>query len=221
MNALKHLTFFCMALCLCTSLNAQIKAGEKIKANVFYLLPEFGEGTVYFRGQAPAKGTLNICAVDNTLRFIDENGTELAAENNEDIVMVQIDNVSFLHDVNGFYRMYPASSKIGIALKRTVEIMRGAKVGAYGTIDRTSSIRQYATLYTESGAVNLNTEYPHQETETLYIYMGNAVFPFTKKSMMKLFPSKKEEIKAYFKAGHSMPDNVDDAVSLLKRFTAD
>ena len=45
------------------------EAKGDIPADVFYLLPEFRQGMVYFSDQGPAQGNLNICAVDQTLRF--------------------------------------------------------------------------------------------------------------------------------------------------------
>ena len=38
------------------------EARGDIPADVFYLLPEFRQGMVYFSDQGPAQGTLNICA---------------------------------------------------------------------------------------------------------------------------------------------------------------
>ena len=49
------------------------EAKGDIPADVFYLLPEFRQGMVYFSDQRPAQGTLNICAVDQTLRFMDKD----------------------------------------------------------------------------------------------------------------------------------------------------
>ena len=203
------------ALVLCPVLRAQDQSGERIPDEVFYLMPEFGDGTIYFRGQNPARGKLNICAVDNTLRFIDDKGQELSAESTDNILMVQIDTVKFLHDQEGFYRMYPVNSRTGIALQRNVKILVGAKKGAYGMVDQTSSIRQYSTIYSESGMYNLTRNYPYEVSEEIYLYMGNYVTPLTKKNLKKMFPSRKEDIDAYFKAGHPLPKTVSDALQLI------
>ena len=45
------------------------EAQGNIPADVFYMLPEFGKGMVYFSDQGPAQGEMNVCAVDQTLRF--------------------------------------------------------------------------------------------------------------------------------------------------------
>lgn len=219
MNLMKHLTAF-LTLCLSLSLQAQQRGTGRIPDDVFYLMPEFADGVVYFRGQNPAQGKLNICAADNTLRFINDNGEELAAdaESSENIIMVMIDTVKFMKDQNGFYRMYPVTSNMGVALQRKVHILKGAKKGAYGAVDQTSSIRQYSTLYSEGMAYNLDTGDPYEVTEEINLYMNHAVIPLTKKNIKKLFPARKDQVDAYFKSGHPLPKTVEDTLTLLRQF---
>lgn len=219
MNLIKHLSGICLALCLSLSLQAQQSGTGRIPDDVFYLMPEFADGVVYFRGQNPAQGKLNICAADNTLRFLDADGKELAADaaSSENIILVQIDTVKFMKDQNGFYRMYPIAANKGVAFQRSVRILKGAKKGAYGAVDQTSSIRQYSTLYSEGMAYNLDSGDPYDVVETVYLFVNQAVLPLTKKNIKRMFPSKKEEIDAYFKTNR-LPSTVDDTLTLLRQF---
>ncbi len=211
------LLVFFLALAAPLALRAQESAPKAIPDEVFYLMPSFCDGMVYLRGQAPAQGKMNICAVDNTLRFIDNNGVELEAANAEQIVRVQLDTVWFIRSRGVFYRMYPASYDMGVALRRDVRIIRDAKEGAYGGTSQTSSIREYSSLYTESGVYNLNSNktYPYDVKETLYLYKGEGVYPLSKNNLKKLFPDKKADIEAWFKAGNSLPKTVAEAQALL------
>ncbi len=215
----KHRHILCAILLAAVSLpiRSQGTAEKVIPDEVFYLMPAFSDGYVYFRGQAPAQGKLNICAVDNSLRFLDGGGTELEAANPDNILRVKIDTVWFLRSRDVFYRMYPVSPDLGVALKRAVTILRDVKEGAYGMKDQISSIRQYSSLYTEGGVLMLNSgkPCPYDVTETLYLYKGEGVYPFTKKTLKKLFPARKEEIEAYFKAGGSLPGSADEAAAFL------
>ena len=218
---MKSLSIVCLALSMRLGLGAQ-EAG-RIPDDVFYLMPEFADGTVYFRGQNPAQGKLNICAADNTLRFLDADGKELAADaaSSENIILVQIDTVKFMHNQNGFYRMYPLTANKGIAFQRSIRILKGAKKGAYGTVDQTSSIRQYSTLYSEGMAYNLSTEDPYDVSETLYLYVNHAIFPFNKKNIKKMFPDKKEAIDAYFQSNRLLPQTVEDALPMLRQWVGE
>lgn len=215
---IQKISVICLALSMSMSIGAQ-EIG-RVPEDVFYLLPEFREGIVYFRGQNPAQGKLNICAADNTLRFIDNDGKELAAspESAEKIIMVQIDSVQFLHNQDGFYRKYPVTPSMGIALKRVVNIMRGAKKGAFGIVDQTSSIRQYSTLYSDGMTYNLNTGDPYEVSETLYLYVNQAIVPLTKKNLKKVFPDRKEDIDSWFRSGNYLPKTVSEALPMLRQW---
>ena len=191
-----------------------------IPDDVYYLMPSFADGYVYIRGQMPAQGKLNICALDHSLRFIGDDGNELEASNPESIVKVMIDTVFFLRSQDIFYRMYPVSADMGVAVERKVHIIRGAKEGAYGASTQTSSIREYSTYVSEGYSYDLKDgkDVPYEVNEVICIYKGDTALPFNKKNLRMLFPAKKAEIDAWFKAGHPLPRKVEDARQLLQYF---
>jgi hypothetical protein len=212
------LLFACsLALAASLTLEGQETAANRIPDEDFYLMPAFGEGTVYLRGQGPAQGRINICAVDQSLRFIDDDGTELSAEDADAIIRVQIDTVWFLRSGGAFYRMYPVSGEIGIALRRDTRIVRDARKGAYGMSDRTSSIRQYSTLYTDGAAqqLNRNQAASYAVSETICLYCRDAVFKLSKANLKKIFPDHKDDIDAWFRSGKALPTSVDAARTLI------
>ena len=213
-----YFLFLLLVLAAPSAIQAQEPSGKGMPDEDYYLMPAFADGYVYIRGQMPAQGKLNICAVDNTLRFIDDNGTELAAANEDGIVKVQIDTVWFLRSREAYYRMFPVTSEVGIALKRDVTVMKDVKEGAYGIKDRTSSIREYTRLYNEAAVqvLNQNRTYPYEVAEKLFLYQGETIYMLTKKNLKKLFPTRKDEIEAYFKSGNSVPDNATAAQALLQ-----
>lgn len=191
-----------------------------IPSDVYYMMPEFSDGMIYFDGQKPAQGKLNICAFDNTLRFIDKSGKELVASNTENIVKVRIDTVFFIVDQEIFYRMYPVAPGVGIALRREVQLEKAGKPGAYGTVSQTASIRENNTIYVDGVAYDIDKdqdkELPYTITETPYIYKDDSVLVLNKRNLRKVFPERKAEIDAYFKAGNTVPDKLDDALALLR-----
>lgn len=199
---------------------AQDKTGKGVPEDVFYLMPSFGEGMVYFASQPPAQGKLNICAVDNSLRFLDHTGKELEAPADAEIVRVRIDTVVFLRSQGIFYRQYPVISGAGVGLRRDVTILRDVKQSAYGTTSQTSAIREYGTIYADGVSSNLNKdkEYPYRSHDSLFLYKGDDVFPFNKRNLKRLFPSRKDDIDAYFKSGGALPSNLDEALTLLSRW---
>lgn len=201
---------------------AQEKKISGVPVETYYLMPDFGDGMVYLKGQRPAQGKMNICAVDNTLRFLEKDGKEVSAGRNDDIIMVRIGDVSFLQDDGIFYRLYPVSGEVGVALRRSVTIMTDVKEGAYGTKSHTSSITEYQHYYADGVTYELNKdkEYPYTVSEMVFMYKGNEILPVNKRNLRKLFPERKAEIDAWFKEKHAVPDTVEEAQAFLNRWAS-
>lgn len=195
------------------------EARGDMPADVFYLLPEFRQGMVYFSGQGPGQGELNICAVDQTLRFMDK-GQELssAADN---ILRVVIDTVVFVHVDGAFYRLYPVSDEVTLAYRRDVEILRDVKTGAYGIQSRTSSIREVGSLQSDGMMYTLQSSksYPYNVKESCYLYVAGNVTPVNKRTIRKLFPARKDDLDAWLKF-HSLPKTLDDTRAFLSRLNS-
>ena len=217
---MKRLLTAFLLLASLTGARAQINSGKGVPDDVYYLLPSFSQGMVYIRGQGPAQGKLNICAVDNTLRFIDNDGQEMVAGANNDIVKVTIDTVTFIRHQDAFLRVHPVTDDAGIAVRKSVRIIRDAKQGGYGGTSQTSSIKEYGTLYTEGVAIELNTnkQYPYKISEEFFVYSGDSILLPTKNNLKKLFPEKKDEVEVWFKSNRSFPNKLEDASALLAQW---
>ena len=217
---MKRLLTAFLLLASLTGARAQMNSGKGVPDDVYYLLPSFNQGMVYIRGQGPAQGKLNICAVDNTLRFIDNDGQEMVAGANNDIVKVTIDTVTFIRHQDAFLRVHPVTDDAGIAVRKSVRIIRDAKQGGYGGTSQTSSIKEYGTLYTEGVAIELNTnkQYPYKISEEFFVYSGDSILLPTKNNLKKLFPEKKDEVEAWFKSNRSFPNKLEDASALLAQW---
>ena len=196
------------------------EAQGNIPADVFYLLPEFRQGMVYFSDQGPAQGDLNICAVDHTLRFMDK-GQELASDA-DNIYRVIVDDIVFVRVDGAFYRLYPITDDLTLAFRRDVEILRDVKTGAYGTTSRTSSIREVGMLQSDGMMYTLQSSknYPYNVSESCFLFQAGDVTPITKRSLRKRFPDRKNDLDAWFKAGHAVPQTLDDTRALLTRLNA-
>ena len=195
------------------------EARGDMPADVFYLLPEFRHGMVYFSGQGPGQGELNICAVDQTLRFMDK-GEELSSSA-DNILRVVIDTVVFVHVDGAFYRLYPVSDEVTLAYRRDVEILRDVKTGAYGIQSRTSSIREVGSLQSDGMMYTLQSSksYPYNVKESCYLYVAGNVTPVNKRTIRKLFPARKDDLDVWLK-NHALPKTLDDTRAFLARLSA-
>ena len=195
------------------------EAKGDIPADVFYLLPEFRQGMVYFSDQRPAQGTLNICAVDQTLRFMDKDQELSSGADN--INRVVVDDLVFVRIDGAFYRLYPITDDLTLAFRRDVEILRDVKQGAYGTQSRTSSIREVGSLQADGMMYTLQSSkiYPYNVTESCFLYQAGSVTPINKRSLRKRFPQRKDELDAWLKS-HSLPKTLEDTRALLSRLNS-
>ena len=200
---------FCLAFLTLSlpRLTAQVNAG--IPADVFYLMPEMTRGTLRFQDRT-VNGKFNICAVDQTLRFLDEKGVELALDNDADLLQVNFTDVSFVHAEHVFYRLYPVSNAAYVAVKRDVTVMTDTKRSSYGMDSQTTAVQEIGVIDAGGHVVNFNDirEYPYQLTETAFLYRNGRIVPFSKKNCLKAFPMKKAEIEAWF-AEHKKYDETD------------
>lgn len=212
----RFLQGICALGLLLAGLGAQAQ-NKGIPDEVYYLMPRFAQGYIFFRGQGPAQGQLNICAVDNSLRFLDKDGRELEASNADNIVKVQIDTVVFLRHQDVYYRLSMVGPDMGVAVRRDVKILKDVKEAGYGTTSQTSSIKSLNTIYSNGAVYSLEEgkTYPYEVSQTLCLFKGDTVFPLTKRNLRKLFPSKKEQIDAMFSAGQSVPETLPEARALL------
>lgn len=195
------------------------EARGDIPADVFYLLPEFRQGMVYFSDQGPAQGMLNICAVDQTLRFMDKDQELSSGADN--INRVIVDDIVFVRIDGAFYRLYPITDGLTLAFRRDVEILRDVKTGAYGIQSRTSSIREVGSLQADGMMYTLQSSksYPYNVSESCFLYQAGGVTPINKRSLRKRFPERKGELDAWLKS-HSLPKTLDDTRALLSRLNS-
>ena len=197
-------------------LTAQVNVG--IPADVFYLMPEMTQGTLRFQDRN-VSGKFNICAVDQTLRFLDEKGTELALDNDAELLQVNFPDVSFIHAEDAYYRLYPVSNAAYVAVKRDVTVMTDTRRASYGMDSQTTAVQEVGVLDAGGHVINFNDvrQYPYQMTEMAYLYRNGRIVPFTKKNCLKCFPTKKAEIEAWF-AENKKAGDVDTVISLCKEW---
>ena len=213
--------FFSLLLALVLAVpfvRAQVNAG--IPADVFYLMPEMTQGTLRFKDRN-VSGKFNICAVDQTLRFLNEKGVELALDNDGDLMQVNFGDTMFLHAEGAFYRLYPVSDAAYVAVKRDVTIRTDTKSSSYGMASSTTAVEEVGLVQGDGHLVSFNDarQYPYKMTETAFLYRNGYLVRWNKKNCVKCFPFKKADIEAWF-AAHKKADDtdIDTVLALCKEW---
>ena len=204
-----------------SALNAQDKVG--ITKEVFYLMPDMGEGSVYFRGKSPATGKINICAVDNTVRYKDKDGEELAVEIDDDMTRVVIDGVIFVPYDGVFIRLYPFGDDCGVAVRRNVLILSDSKMASYGMESQTTAVTSIMGFTADGKIYTLDDgmDIPYRISHVVYVYREGNFMALNKRNLQRCFPDAKDKIEAYF-SEHKKLDNSDPekVLALVKEWTA-
>jgi len=199
-------------------LSASAQESKGLPEDVFYLMPKFGDGMVVYQGKAPVKGSFNICAIDGTVRFKD-GGQELAADD-EGLLEVVIDNVTFVRHEDNFVRIYPVAKGASIGVKRDVLIMNDSKQGAYGMASQTTAVTEYDTMSSAGKIYELGQlkDFPYRMTESLLLYRDNKFSPLTKKNLQKAFPDHKAEIESFYEGVSGKTPDLDALMAFLGTF---
>ena len=172
--------------------------------NIFYLMPSFGQGLVFFNGQSsPVPGQLNICAVE-----------EMTSDDNASVARVVIDGVGFLHYKDAYYRLYPVTMDSGYAVLRKVTLKRENMQDSYGSMSATTSSKQYRKMVADGISYDLSEAY--DMSEKLFLFKGKNILPFNKKSLLGCFPASKAAIEGYLSAGHPIPVTPEEAAALFR-----
>jgi hypothetical protein len=217
---MKRIIAFFAALPLSIGLlSAQDSVG--IPNDVFYLMPKMTQGTLLFRDKSPVNGKFNICAVDNTVRFMDK-GKELAMEDDESMLEVVFHDVAFLHRDGTFYRLYPVSDEAFVAVKRDVLIMNDSKIASYGMESNTTAVQNIDTFNMPGRTLDLSDmkNIPYRMSETAALYRKGSIISLSKRNLTKCFPDKKADIEAWFDANKKLdPTNIPAVLELCKQWS--
>jgi hypothetical protein len=216
---MKRIIAFLAALPLSIGLlSAQDSVG--IPNDVFYLMPNMTQGTLLFRDKSPVNGKFNICAVDNTVRFMDK-GKELAMEDDESMLEVVFHDVAFLHRDGTFYRLYPVSDEAFVAVKRDVLIMNDTKIASYGMESNTTAVQNIDTFNMPGRTLDLSDmkDIPYRMTETAALYRKGSIISLNKRNLTKCFPDKKADIEAWFNANKRInPEDIQTVLALCQEW---
>ena len=216
-------SFMAVLFGLCAAFAQETKTG--VPEDVFYLMPKFGTGYVVYEGQAPMRGLINICAIDNSVRFKDSNGQEMTADNPGRIQQVVIDNTSFMRNGNqGFARLVSVApgGEVAVAVKRDVTVMTDSKRGAYGMESQTTAVQEYTGFSSTNRMYMLDEmrDFPYRVSETASLFKDGSFMPINKRNCQRVFPNAKDKIDAYFKDHKNAPSDVNEVIALCKEWGA-
>jgi hypothetical protein len=208
-----------MILLFSSDLSAQenktiiVKAGTKLidyfPLKERYRYKEFIPGQVVFKNGKTNNLKLNLNILFGEIEFIQDADTLYIAKKKEIRFVIAQD--TFFYD-NGYIEII-SGGQMKVGLKQYIKLKDVLKKGAYGTTSRSTAIGTYNSMAAGGMSYDLvpNEDLELQKTLEYYLSDISGVFIlFTRKNVIKLFPEKSDNIKAYIKSEKVDFDSRDD-----------
>jgi hypothetical protein len=139
----------------------------------------------------------------------------LAIVKNKNILFITVAQDTFFYDKA--YIELISGGPVKVGLKQYFKLKEVLKKDSYGTSSSGSATTSYGSLPTDGNFYRLiaNEDLVFQKIQNYYLSVSSSEFaPFKKKTVYKLFPEQKDDIKAYLKSNKTDFDSEADLLNL-------
>lgn len=186
------------------------------------LFPDYKPGTIVLKGNKRVNVPVNYNATKHLMMY-KQGDDDMILGNIQSVDSVLIDKHRFIPVKNRFYEVILVNSEF-LLVDWNISMTNIGYKGAYGQVTH-SKVHSYNIsamthdIYHTEARPNSSLEvYRRSNNNTYYIVQGQKLKKFKdKKSLLKLFPERKEEIEELLKEEKTMFKNVEDVVELMKR----
>ena len=227
---MKPFRYLCLSLALiseatlCQAQKGSIEASSredllaKIGVATAYSLPEFSEAHVYYKDGSMTKSKLNVCAFDNSVRFINGRDTlKLRSIGNVDYILTE--NDKFLNREGVVYRLLRETPTLALGERKRLKLSEPKTESGYGALPpsssaKTSSNDDFSTTDTHSYGYLVNVDYTVSYDYYLIGEKGKGV-QAKRSSFEKAFPALKDKIRSIIKLRRLNLDKREDVIYLF------
>lgn len=185
--------------------------------NVSYFLPEFEESTVFFNDGTSSTGKVNICLVDNSVRFIQESGDTLLLSSYERVLRIQVADTVLAKANDCFVKQILIFGNKSLGERRRLELETDQeKQGGYGSLPPTSTAKAGNMMRLDpTREFDVTTKMSYSFRKDFVLTDGEKVYPAGTSAFVRLFPDRKKEIRSFVKENRT---DFDDKLSLVQLF---
>lgn len=181
-----------------------VRAGQDLVKilphNVVYLLPEFMEGTVDFTDGSSSSGRLNVCCLDNSIRFIHSTGDTLLLSNADRVARVIVDGKVLMKMDGIFLRQVAVYGSKSLCERRRLILEENTTDAGYSGVPATSTAKRGRVVSVNPRHMELGERDIDYRMKTDFILTdGEKIYTANTASFSKFFPEKKKEIRSYVK----------------------
>ncbi len=179
--------------------SAQSSFEKSLPDSVKYVKPTFSRGTLMYKDGGYSVGEFNISILDNTLRYIDADGSEKTISDNSTVSTVSFGGSLFIRPQNSYLEVLKTIDDIFLCSEKKLSF-DDTHSGAYGAKSATTNIKSVQGIHAGSVLYNLSGGMDYEIKETVFICKKNRLYAPSAKRIMKLFPDRKEFLEGYFES---------------------
>lgn len=184
------------------TVNARQDLLSVLPAEAAYFLPRFEEAVIYFTDGTTSSGTVNICLVDNSIRFIAPAGDTLLMSRGDRVLRILVSDTLILKANDYFARQIAVYGPYSLSERKSLEldVLQEKKTGAYGSVPPTSTaMSANLMLLDPSRKFEAATDISYSMKSEYVLTDGTDVHKARAAAFCRLFPEKKREIKKFIK----------------------
>ncbi|MGM9776294.1 MAG: hypothetical protein ACI3ZG_05955 [Candidatus Coprenecus sp.] len=192
---------------------------HKLPDSICYMMPQFTKADIVYTSGKQFSAVVNICNVDNSVRFINRDGDTLLMANANSVQYITTPEALYTRINDYFIRNIAMSGKISLGIRNLFRIdveqteLSGGGIG----LPKTSTARTASNLETDYNVDKDVAREVEWEIKSEFILSDSQKrYPCKRSSFEKLFPSKKKEIKEYVKQNKIDFDKKEDLILLFK-----
>lgn len=191
---------------------------DRLPGHIAYLLPEFSDALLYRNDGGVSEGKINVCLVDNSIRFVSESGDTLMMTGYSQVHTFNAGDSVYVRVGEVYMRQLAAYGKILLAERTRLELKEssGTESASGGMVPPTSTaVKASVSSLDPSRRFVGKTDIDYSLTTDVVLTDGQNAYVARMQAFVRMFPEKKKEIKAFVKE-HSIDfDSMEDLVSLF------
>ncbi len=191
---------------------------SKLPRDVAYWFNDYSFGQIIYNNGTSNQGLVNVCVVDNSVRFINEKGDTLILMNSNDIQRIFINDSVLVQIDDRFYREIACYGSIILAEQRILnfsepEIEANSSLGGLPptSMAKKSNIR----LVDNDREYTFEADIPWSLNVSYVLINGEKIYNAKRSSFEKIFAGKKDFIRTFVKSNKTDFDSKEDVVSLF------
>ena len=184
------------------TVNARQDLLSVLPAEAAYFLTRFEEAVIYFTDGTTSSGTVNICLVDNSIRFIAPAGDTLLMSRGDRVLRILVSDTLILKANDYFARQIAVFGPYSLSERKSLEldVLQEKKTGAYGSVHPTSTaMSANLMLLDPSRKFEAATDISYSMKSEYVLTDETDVYKARAAAFCRLFPEKKREIKKFIK----------------------